>query len=255
MKKIQDLTVVVWSHSTYSDVWKMFFGQIQKSAPFLKNKLLVEKEVDELKALNIDYILNEESEPFYARLINCLKKIDTEYVLYMQEDFILYDKVEKSNIENLKLLLKNENYDFVRLMKSGITDTGREVQEGIYEVTNNNSYLFSLQSTIWEKKRLIDLMNFFKPNSLVDSEVRGSSACRFLNIKGLYTYSGGEKRGSLHYDSKIFPYMATAVIGGCYGLTPRWQTSLYEKELTKLFKIYNIDPLIRGVDKQIILGE
>ena len=43
-----------------------------------------------------------------------------------------------------------------------------------------------------------------------------------------------------HYDSKIFPYIATALIKG------KWNTSQYGSELNEIAKEYNLDFKVRG---------
>ena len=62
-----------------------------------------------------------------------------------------------------------------------------------------------------------------------------------LSINGLYVYNGEPKRGSNHYDSKVFPYTATAVVKG------KWNFSEYEAELLPLLMEFEIDPNIRGI--------
>jgi hypothetical protein len=86
--EIEDLRMIVWSHSTYSDLWEMFFGQLEENAPFFKKTLLVEKQVD-FDFKNCDVIVNNENLPWCQRVINCLEKIDEKYIVWMLEDFIL----------------------------------------------------------------------------------------------------------------------------------------------------------------------
>jgi hypothetical protein len=166
----------------------------------------------------------------------------------MQEDFVLYDFVEKKDIEKLNNFLNNSEYSFIRLMKSGV-EGGQNVDSemGIFEIPNNCNYLYSLQAAIWKKEQLIKLYDFFRPETILDSELYGSHACRFLNIKGCYIYNGEAKRGNSHYDSNVFPYISTALHGASYGKPSMWQMKEYPNELDPLFKKYNIDPNVRGV--------
>jgi hypothetical protein len=61
------------------------------------------------------------------------------------------------------------------------------------------------------------------------------------NISGLYYYNEEPKRGGNHYDSSIYPYIATALVKG------KWNLSEYKKELGTLLEQYNIDKDLRGV--------
>ena len=49
------------------------------------------------------------------------------------------------------------------------------------------------------------------------------------------------RRGSLHYDSSVFPYIATAITK-C-----KWNYNQYKVELDNLFEQYNINPFERGI--------
>ena len=60
------------------------------------------------------------------------------------------------------------------------------------------------------------------------------------NQNGLYYYNEEPQRGSLHFDSNIFPYVATAVNKG------KWNLKQYKGELTPLLEHYDIDWKIRG---------
>lgn len=73
-------------------------------------------------------------------------------IIYMQEDFVLYNFVEKKDIEKLNNFLNNSEYSFIRLMKSGV-EGGQNVDSemGIFEIPNNCNYLYSLQAAIWKK--------------------------------------------------------------------------------------------------------
>ena len=243
---INDLVVTTWSHSSYSDIWKMYYDQFKECAPFFKHYMMV-NEINKDFPANCVALLNNEQEKFSKRLIFSLNKIQSNNVLYMQEDFVLYDKVNEEKIKNLNDFLIKSEFSFIRLIKSGI-EGGKCInkQMNLFEIPRNCHYLYSLQATIWKRKDLIKLFDFYKPESMMHAEMNGSHAARNLFMKGCYVYSGGAKRGRLHYDSNIFPYISTALFGGSHGKPARWQTSLYKKELERFFIKYNIDPKIRG---------
>jgi len=45
-----------------------------------------------------------------------------------------------------------------------------------------------------------------------------------------------------HWDSNIYPYIATAVVKG------KWDYKCYFEELEELLKVYNINPNKRGIN-------
>ena len=50
--------------------------------------------------------------------------------------------------------------------------------------------------------------------------------------KSFFCYNGESKRGTSHYDSSIYPYVATAVVKG------KWNMYEYKEELTRIFNEY-----------------
>jgi hypothetical protein len=60
-------------------------------------------------------------------------------------------------------------------------------------------------------------------------------------IKGLCHYDNEPKRGGNHYDSNVYPYIATALVKG------KWIMSEYSNELTPILNSNNININKRGV--------
>jgi hypothetical protein len=57
----------------------------------------------------------------------------------------------------------------------------------------------------------------------------------------LYYYNEEKKRGLNHYDSSIYPYIATALVRG------KWNLSEYNFELKPLLEKYKIEINLRGI--------
>jgi len=243
---MKDIALTTWSHTSYSDIWPMYFGQIKENADFLKNYLFINELTKESPEW-CEEIVNDEKKSFGERVCQSLEFVNESTIIWMQEDFILYDLVNPTDIYNLNHFLNAKDISFIRLMKSGV-EGGAFVDEsmGLYEVPYNCRYLYSLQATMWKKDHLKRLFEYYNPKNMMDAEVRGSNAAREVNIKGCYVYKKEKKRGNLHYDSSTFPYTSTALYGGSQGKCAMWQTDIYGKELRDLFLKYNIDPNIRG---------
>ena len=77
-------------------------------------------------------------------------------------------------------------------------------------------------------------------NNRFVQEYIGNVLCKNLNINGLLCYTGEPKRGIYHYDSYVFPIIATAITKG------KWNVSEYKKELEPLLVEFNIDTSKRG---------
>ena len=238
---MDDLSLITWSHSSYSDVWPMYFGQLEKHFPQIKQYMFIDKNSKDISKKCVQ-LINDENESYCKRFINCLEQVQESNVIYMQEDFILYDSVDEKYIQDLAEYLNQSSYSFIRLIKSGV-EGGKCVSESLnlFEIPKGCQYFFSHQATIWKKQDLLKLYRFYRPHHIRDAESYGSHACLNLNMSGCYVYQNEPKRGRHHYDSYVFPYISTAIGKG------KWDMSCYEEELNDLFKTYKIDPDRRGI--------
>jgi len=270
VKQLENIAMATWTHSSYYDIWPMYYGQLKKHAPYFKHYMIVNEHTHSTPPECIQ-ITNKEDDIYYKRFVESLSQIEEEYVIYMQEDFVLYDDVKSDDILKLKEFIKNSDYDYIRLSKSGVEGGAQvlihppayEVPQrcgnnppGIFNLIKSprvhprgdetSPYIFSYQATLWKRERLIRLFNFYKPNSIMEGELYGSYACLNTNTSGCYIYNGEPKRGNLHYDSSVFPYISSALHGGSHGQRAKWCLSAYPNELGPLLQKYNIDPSDRG---------
>jgi hypothetical protein len=96
-----------------------------------------------------------------------------------------------------------------------------------------------MQATIWKTEDYIKIMNGVKDPKWLENKNYNNFMIQ-NNIKGLYYYNNEPKRGGAHYDSEIYPYIATALVKG------KWNLSEYKKELGDILESNNIDINQRG---------
>ena len=182
----------------------------------------------------------DENTPYYTHWLTALNSIESEYFIYNQEDFILYDDVNVERLNEYKNVLEaNPKYSFIRLLKSGKNLGEQRIHRDLYETTLTSYPLYSMQATLWRKDRFVELYSLTKQDKWFECEAY-ETACEELNIEGLYHYSGESSRGG-HFDSNVYPYTATAVVRGM------WNFREYEKELQPLLEAHQIDYNIRGI--------
>jgi hypothetical protein len=233
------IALITWTHNEYSDIWPLYFGRLDKHVNYQKSYIFLDEQSDKIEDKHIQ-LVNNDKEPFYKRFMDCLNQIDEEYVLYLQEDHIFYDDCQEHELDRVFEFLKNNDYSCVRLIKSGELG-GPQIAENLYEIPKNSTYSFSQQSAIWKRADLLKLFELYKPNTYRDVEAFGSTAMRYARLKSCYYYNNEPQRGSLHYDSSIFPYVATAVCKG------QWNLSQYPKILKEALEEYQVDHTIRGL--------
>jgi len=166
-------------------------------------------------------------------MLKALEKVTTDYVIYSQEDYILFDYVNESKIADyVDLLSKNDNLHFIRLIKSGIGNSTSTYNDELGYVDPASEYYFSTQITVWKKEVLMEMFRRSWVASVFD-EPQNSWYLRSIGAIGVYTTQVGTKVGG-HYNSLVYPYMATAKVKG------RWNLAEYSKEIRALANEYKI---------------
>jgi hypothetical protein len=243
MSKIKNLAYVTYTHSNCADVWNAYFARLDKCTnSSIDSYVLSNVNADTYQ--NHTFLLYDDNQSYSDEFVRILNSIPQEYFIYMQEDFILYSDVDLDRIrEYINILENDKNISYIRMIKCGdVTD--RKYTENLYYVSpdgkqNKSVNSFSMQPTIWRKS---DFINLYKMTAALrfGESLDYAKSMNILNMNGLYHYAGEPKRGGNHYDTKVFPYIATAIVKG------KWNVSEYPDELKVLFREFNIQPLKRG---------
>ena len=184
------------------------------------------------------------------QFLSGIKHVKEEYCIYISEDYILYDNVQENTInEYNKVLDDNPHLSFIRFIKGGIANLSFPKYAGrkdLFELHHSIPYFYTNQAALWRTRDLekihqhgpnLHIANMDYENSF---EWRATQTCQELDIKGLFCYHGEKKRGMYHYDSNVFPHIATALVKG------KWNISEYQEELLPLVKKYRINIKDRG---------
>ena len=214
---MNDICIVVYTHSKSSKTWKPYFNRLKKYATGMEVYAL--SNTDEIKNY-VDhdncYIYGEE-EPFTQSWLNAFDKLSVKshkYFVYNQEDFILYDHVNVDMLNEAKSLIDSGMNHFSKLIKSG----GAE---------------FCFQSTLNDVNKYINFISKYPIEKIWDeiqisSKSIGEYECRYMPEEWV-----GFKRGLYHYDSKVWPYVATALNKG------EWNSYEYPFEIKQIFDEFN----------------
>ncbi len=236
------MLIIINTNRKNSDLLPIIEGQCSKLAVGFKTLYLTEQEAP-IKPKN--YIGYTKS-IFSQQIKECLPSIKEEFFLFMCDDNIPYKEIQLSRINNLLNYMNIYSLDSIRLVTG---DSSRELKltDNLYLLPESDPNHFTLQPTIWRKSSFqkifeqgidghiggVDYENMF--------EIKGSYITRALNMQMAYWYEEEPKRGQAHYDSNIFPVIASALVKG------KWNLSEYNKELTEILEQYKIDPSLRGV--------
>ena len=247
MKKIDELCFVVNTVSHCMDLWEMFFGQLEKHFPNQKTYVFTDKS-DGLPA-NVIPILYDPASNFRTQYLSCIKQVEEEFMIYFNEDYILYDDANVKLInEYVEIMKSDSEISFIKTNKGDInsTNTHYNNRNDLMFLNPDGKYFFSQNVAIW-RTRILEKIHELGPDlhigdlrTTLQFEVEANQVCRDLKLHGLYMYHGEPKRGVYHYDSIVFPYIATAIIKG------KWNIAEYSHELFPLLNHYKIDMKLRG---------
>ena len=217
-----DLKNVVYSHSDCFDVLDIFLEQ-QKifgidDITIFSNCIFNETN---------DHVLYDDGDIYTERLKSCLEKLDDDIILYQHEDMFLYDKPDMEILEGYIKTLKNSEYSFIRLCKTGNCSL-TPFTSTLYDINRNSVDFFAVQPTLWKRLDFINFLASSGGKNIWDLELQSRHIEH--NSKGLLHYNNEPSRGG-HYDSEVWPYVATAIVKG------KWNFSEYATELGKIKKI------------------
>lgn len=219
--------IVTYSHTKCKDLWKPYFDRLRRYGPQVDKFLMVDSSdtiLTDSSLEDIEKFVYDDDNPFsnqWLEMVKYLKDIGYDYFIYSQEDFILYDFVNESGIHDAIAQIENNNTEYVKFIKSGGTE-------------------YSMQASIHNIEKFINFYNKYQIDSIRQEGFLSQCSTGEYESKFLPMAWVGEKRGLFHYDSKVWPYIATALNKG------KWNISEYEKELTYFQQEYMVEFDVRG---------
>ena len=232
-----NVALIVDTNSNYSDVWAPCFGRLAKYANTFKKYAFTD--TPEGIPEDVTPIMYDNHLAYRDQFLSCIKQIKEKYIIYTSEDYILYDYVQQSEIEEIVRVLDRTEYSFCKFIKGPEATT--HFEGNLHVINPEDPNFFAQQASLWNTRAFEKIFEAAAPgNTRMQQEPQGSSLCRELGLTGLQYYSGSPKRGLHHYDSTIYPYIATAVTKGL------WNIFEYPDKMFKMFEEYGINYKVRG---------
>lgn len=204
-----DMTIVVSSCDAYSDCWDPFFKLFQIYWPDCPYPVVL---ITETKSYN-GMVGKVRSFPALTEsgksklkwgggLIECLKTLESQTILYLQEDFFLTDRVDQEMIEAFVAFMQQMSWTHETTMHIGLCPRSSHgpfhVTEHplLWEVGKQARYRFSLQPGLWNRENLLKYIKYsdtawaFEENS----HIRGRrSRSRVLTVNRHIFSLGGRQ--------------------------------------------------------------
>lgn len=173
--------------------------------------------------------------PWSQCLIWALEEIETELVLYMQEDYFLKGNVKEDIIASYaNIMEKNEYIKCIHLTDQSVITDGESEYPHLCNVKKWQRFRASCQAAIWRKQELLEILRPYE--NAWDFEEFGSKRSAKIGHRYLAVNPNWVKINEF----EILPYIFTGIIQG------KWYY-----ETIPLFKAHNIyvDFSKRGIVK------
>lgn len=189
------LSIYVSSYDGAFDLWKNFFNIFYHywndcvyPLYLVNNNLPFDYKSIKYVGKRPQVIHTGDEIDWFHRTIKSLKKINSEYILFLLEDYYLSKKQNNDDFEEIINFMRKNNAWYYQL------SLNREVSgEKIVPAQDNINYPISLQPAIWSRRKLIEVLE----------NIKGSTPWDFENyFKVLYENGTGAKIEGAYYDTR-----------------------------------------------------
>ena len=164
------IPVIVSSCDKYRYLWDIqlqLFNKYWKDCPhpiyYLSENSDFPKLQTTLNLKNVKFNMDSNGPTDWSYMLKTfLERIDSEYFIYMQEDYVLIDYVNQNDLNFLVDYVVNNEINYVRFITSppgnGIS---LEVNENVFirEITKGEQWRTSLMAAIWKKSTFLELLD------------------------------------------------------------------------------------------------
>lgn len=237
------ISLLVYTHSEYSFMWEVFIGQMNKYMDNdIKVHFLYNNSVDDIEKYDIpkQWIRHvyDDNMNWTKRINLALNEIDSEYILFLHEDWIPISKVSGKILNEVCNVMDNNLWDY---LLSYAHYSRVESQEGIF--TGYEDYYFYkednhvFQPAIWKHSTFLEFSNNLDKSKVQNEDFE---CLQFMRNKKCYSVQNSKTvRKYRTINSLIFPHMHVLSEG-------LWNFTKYPT-LKKLLDDYGIDTDSRGI--------
>lgn len=153
--------VLVNSCDKYSDIWAPFFSLFFLYWPECKyNVFLCTETKTYVNHNHCVKTLNYNSNQWGKRLKECIRKIDSDYVIMLLDDFFFQRMVNDGEIEKcISIMDNNPNLVAIYFKIIDGFQKGTSFCSNYIFMNEKKRYLLNLQASIWRKRTLLELID------------------------------------------------------------------------------------------------
>lgn len=162
-------SILINTCDKFDDCWDPFFklwslhwtdcsGKIYLNTEY-KDYSYPELDITAVKGCERHHIPKEKRATWSQCLKWALETMDTDIILYMQEDYFLKDTVKNEIIENyVQLMTEHSDIACIQLTDQAVLDCGGSEYERLNAVILKQRYRVSCQAALWRKQELLEII-------------------------------------------------------------------------------------------------
>lgn len=211
--------ILVNTCDKFEDCWYPFFKLFATYWPDYNGKIYLNTEYKDYSYPGLDIVCTKVCEvnnfppnkrATWSQCLHwALEQIDTDIVLYMQEDYFLKDKVKNDIVENyVSLMLENTDIVCIHLTDQAVKPSGKSEFKNLDKVAAKQRYRVSCQAALWRKQELFDIISV--KEDAWQFEEFGSMRSAVLNSEYYVVNANFVKLNEF----EIIPYVFTGIIQG-----------------------------------------
>jgi len=212
------LIVVVNSTDSFEDCWQPFFslfGRYWNDCPF---PIVLNTETKDFRSAGLPVAASKvqrdsdksDRPPWSDCLMRCLDGLDTEYVLYLQDDYFLEAPVQTDKLARYLELMRDHGIDHIQLMATDAKACGEPWSEApeLRWLRGDSSYPVSTQAGLWRREVLLDYLR----SGETGWQFERHAALRFFERHDRFLLSPQQPGRTV--DAAVIPYIPTGIIKG-----------------------------------------
>jgi len=195
--------IVVSSCDAYADAWNPFFTLFFRYWPNCPFRIILISNGLKYKDARIETYKIEKDLGWSGNLIEIMKNIGEDYVIFLQEDYFLKNKVNNEKIFAALKLMAENNTAYLRLYPCPGPDLPFAGNSEIGLISRDAVYRNSTQAAIWDKKIFLSILK------------NGETGWDF-ETKGGLERAKQINRPFLSFKKPVIDYLCTAIVKGKY---------------------------------------
>jgi|10_taG_2_1085330.scaffolds.fasta_scaffold50410_2 hypothetical protein len=241
--------LIINSNSNNLDCLGVFFTCMEKfvGSKFFSNVYLFIDPVDHPFPRYVEVVNYNPKDNFRDQMVSCLKRVSEDIILYCNDDYLFYDNANLELAEKLIDEIVGTKFSFVKFVHTNL-EAYTEHKPKLLIIDKDCENTFSQTLSFWKTKDFLEIHENCPPSEIGSKgetfghlEVFAKQVSKELGIAGLCYYNNEKQRGQCHFDSDIFPHIASALVKG------KWNLKEYSKELFPLLLTHQINLGERGL--------